>query len=68
MIKLENPYYKPHNGLIIDKLIKSYRYEIPYLNTSTGYIDSYTYVYSGHRDQDGYPVWVLESPRDRGQL
>lgn len=68
MIKLENPYYKRHDGLIIDKLIKSHRYEVPYLNTSTGYTDLYTYIYSGYNDQNGNQVWVLESPRDRGQL
>lgn len=68
MIKLENPYYKRHDGLIIDTMIKSHNYEVPYLNLKTGHIHSYVYVYSGHNDLDGYQIWVLESPRDRGQI
>ena len=68
MIKLENPHYKPHNGLIINRLIKSHKLIVPYYPDNTGHTGQYTYLYSGYNDQFGNQVWVLESPRDRGQL
>lgn len=57
MIKLENPYLVEHNGIVIDKYPKVWKYEVPFLSEEG--VRYYAYTFSGRYDLANTPIWEV---------